>query len=122
MRSGPAVLLGLSLLGAAAPAGAFTLTSVGPRIFAPMDADDRVNKARFNLQNPEGEEISLRVYDRFGSLVRSNAVRDAASAGTSLILYWDGRDDKGSVVKGGVYLYKLDAAGKRVTGAVVVVR
>ncbi|MBI5202341.1 MAG: hypothetical protein HY925_12195, partial [Elusimicrobia bacterium] len=69
---------------------------------SPMDPDDRVNKARFNLQNPNGDEVSLRIFDRSGSLVRSNGIRDASSAGAAIILYWDGRDDKGAVVKGGV--------------------
>ncbi|MBI4348214.1 MAG: hypothetical protein HY553_15340, partial [Elusimicrobia bacterium] len=98
-------------------ASQFNLTGVAPRVFAPNEPDDRIAKVRFTYENPTADEVSLRIFDRTGALVRSNGGREAAN-----ILFWDGRDDKGAVVKAGVYIYQLDVAGKSITGAVVVAK
>ncbi len=53
------------------------------------------------------EQVSLRVYDLRGRLVRS-LVAAKQPAGPH-VAHWDGRDDTGRTVASGVYLYRLDA-------------
>ncbi|MBI4422389.1 MAG: hypothetical protein HY554_01600, partial [Elusimicrobia bacterium] len=98
-------------------ASEFKLTKVSPRIFSPGDSNPDVNRARFQFENPTGDIVTLRIFDRSGALVRTNGTLD-----NSNVIAWDGRDDKGAVVKGGVYLYQLDVGGKTLTGAVVVAK
>ncbi|MDM7916993.1 MAG: T9SS type A sorting domain-containing protein [Candidatus Eisenbacteria bacterium] len=63
------------------------------------------------LSGPAGSD--LRLYDAQGRLVRT-----LASPGARVL--WDGTDDRGAPVPGGVYLYRIDGGGE--TGRVVLVR
>ncbi len=56
---------------------------------------------------------SLRVYDLTGRLVRT-LVSGATQAG-SLVVTWDGLDERGRRVASGVYLYRLEAPGVAMT-------
>jgi hypothetical protein len=37
-------------------------------------------------------------------------------------MFWDGYDNDGDVVKGGVYVYQIEAGKKIITGTVVVAK
>lgn len=94
---------------------AFTLTRVAPRVFSPGAADAAANRARFLFSNPDGAEVTIRIFDITGKLVRRNI--DSESPG---VMYWNGRDQAGRSVKGGVYIYQIESGQKVLTGTVVV--
>ncbi|HAN03905.1 MAG: hypothetical protein A2X29_02055 [Elusimicrobia bacterium GWA2_64_40] len=102
-------------------ASEFTLTKVAPRIFTP-DAPDAtpgktISRATFYFENPAGGEVTIRIFDITGALVR----RNLESAGASM-MFWDGRDQAGALVKGGAYIYQIEAGEEVITGTVVVAK
>jgi len=103
---------------AASPlASSFTLTKVAPRIFSPEEPDPAVNRARFYFANPDAGEVTIRIFSLSGTLVRRNL--DSESAG---VMFWNGKDQGGARVKGGIYIYQLEAAEDVLTGTVVVAK
>jgi hypothetical protein len=87
-----------------------TLTA-SPRAFAP----DRGEETAFTMSVHPGDElfITARVYSVTGALVRvlyENAARDVVngSLATSSEDRWDGRDQEGRVVPGGVYVIAIE--------------
>jgi flagellar hook assembly protein FlgD len=107
----------LSALLAAPLSAAFTLTGVSPRIFSPAESLNTVNRAKFHFTNPDGAEVTIRIFDITGSLVRRNL--DSESAG---IMFWNGRNQSGAMVKAGIYIYQVEAGDNVLTGTVVVAK
>lgn len=54
------------------------------------------------------QQVSLRVYDLKGSIVRTLLDEVVASTDQREVI-WDGRDDDGQLVASGVYIYRLEA-------------
>jgi len=71
---------------------------------------------RYDLAAPAA--VSLKIYDVRGRLVHVLLDRAARSSGSHLES-WDGRDDSGERVAGGVYLYVLIAGSDRFTGKLI---
>jgi len=69
--------------------------------------------ARVAWQLPAAGAVRLRVYDAGGRCVRT-LVNSEMSAGRHTSV-WDGRDDLGRTVAQGLYLYKLQTAGRTLT-------
>jgi hypothetical protein len=92
-------------------------TKVAPRIFTPEETVPEINKTQFYFQNPGSTEITIKIFDVTGARIRRNLPKSSPS-----IYFWDGRDDNGSIVKGGIYLYQIEAAGEVKTGTVVVAK
>ena len=63
---------------------------------------------RFSL--PRAAEVSVRVYDQLGRLVRT-LVQGYRAPGTQVAI-WDGRNDAGQQVASGVYVYTVTSAGR----------
>lgn len=123
-----AVLSSLALAGAGMPcrgdvtfraaAGeGVVLTAVQPRVFSPNEASAQVNRVRFTFNNPDGYEVTVRIFDVSGRLIRPNIDREGET-----VLFWDGRDSDGTVVPSGIYIYQMDAGVKILNGAIVVAR
>ena len=74
----------------------------------------------YSIPGDEAASVSLGVFDASGRLVRS-LVDAQQTAGTHTVT-WDGRDQIGSAVPGGIYFYVLDAVGQREAGRVLLVR
>jgi flagellar hook assembly protein FlgD len=69
---------------------------------------------------PSASEVDVAVYDLSGRLVRSlDGGRLAAGAGS---LTWDGRDQSGRAMGGGIYFIRLRAGDVEVQTKVVKVR
>lgn len=68
----------------------------------------------------DAERVSLRIYDVAGRLVRT-LVDGALAAGDHQVM-WQGRDDAGSEVASGVYLYRLEAGAASRSRSMVLVR
>ena len=92
-------------------------TSVTPNPFTPMSSDSRFNQVTFSVENTNGEDIEVKIWDLTAGLVR--IIR---GSGASFVI-WDGRNEYGEVVEGGVYIYQIkvgqDIAGK---GTIVVAK
>lgn len=73
----------------------------------------------FSLGPPSGN-VSLGVYDVSGRKIRS-LCEGYQPAGEHRI-FWDGRDDRGQRVPGGVFFLRLSAGGKELTQRAVVLR
>lgn len=106
--------LALSALMAAPASAAFKLTGVSPRVFSPREGNTAINRAWFRFSNPDGAEVTIRIYDINGALVRRNLDYSGPD------MYWNGRDQGGSLVKGGLYIYQIESGEQVLTGTVVV--
>lgn len=109
--------LSISALLAAPLASGFSLTKVEQRIFSPNVPDTAVNRVRFLFTNPDAGEVTIRIFDLSGVLVRRNLETESAG-----VMFWNGKDQSGAFVKGGVYIYQLEASDKVLTGTVVVAK
>jgi hypothetical protein len=70
-----------------------------------------VTSIRFSLK--EASDVKLSIYNMKGQLV-SNLVNAPMNAGNHQLV-WNGRDDKGSPVASGIYLYRMEAGSYRAT-------
>jgi flagellar hook assembly protein FlgD len=64
--------------------------------------------------------VTIRIFDVTGALVRRNL--DASGVGVCNGMVWNGKDQAGMIVKGGIYIYQVEAGDKVVTGTVVVAK
>ena len=110
-------VLGQFAIKAAPLASVFTLTKVAPRIFSPDEPDTTVNRARFYFENPASGEVTIRIFDITGALVRRNLESEGSN-----IMFWNGKDQAGALVRGGVYIYQIESSDKVLTGTVVVAK
>ena len=104
-------------LKAEARSSEFTMTEVAPKIFTPEESDVRINRVRFSFENPNYSEVTIKIFDINGGLVKRNLDREA-----EYVMYWDGKDMNGETVREGVYLYQVETSEKVETGAVVVAK
>ena len=94
----------------------FVLGEAHPNPFNPR------TEIAFTLPGMPGEthETLLRIYDLRGRVVRT-LVCEPLSAGDHVAI-WDGRDETGQSAAGGVYLYRLEAAGRSATGKMALLK
>jgi hypothetical protein len=71
---------------------------------------------------PCDENSTGAIYARDGQEVRESLGQPVRSRDNRWYLQWDGRDNEGTVVKSGVYLYQVDNDGDMTTGTIVVAR
>jgi hypothetical protein len=91
------------------------LAPVGPN---PLTAGPAT--VRFTL--PRAAEMSLKIYDATGRLVRVLADANQVLAAGEHVIDWDARDERGRQVAGGVYLVRLAGDGTVATRKVSVIR
>lgn len=111
------------------------LSVPSPSVIINVDStsnEDQVNPATFSLTampNPfqasaqlqmksaPNSEIKLSVFNMRGQLVRAWTVNSDISG--QAILTWDAKDAKGNRADSGIYLYKMESAGKSITGKLI---
>jgi hypothetical protein len=69
---------------------------------------------------PAATDVTLRVYDIAGRLVRTLAATRMVAGRYSLT--WDGRNDQGKAVSSGVYFYRLDSEDYTESHRMVILR
>ncbi|MCZ6676601.1 MAG: Ig-like domain repeat protein [Candidatus Poribacteria bacterium] len=85
-----------------------------PNPFTPNNSGDASDRTIFHVQTREGDvTFTVEIYDLTGRRVRT--LRHGVNV-------WDGTDENGVVVEGGVYIYQIHAEDEVVSGTVVVVR
>ena len=90
---------------------------IGPRLLVLGQGADQ---AELQLTLPGSAEVSVKIYNARGQLVR-DLYRGAMDAGSSRLV-WDGRDGGGRQAASGVYLVRVSAGDELVNGRVVMVR
>lgn len=88
--------------------------TVAPNPFTPTKAP--WNRAVFIASERSDVAAEIKIFEIGGALIRKIAV----SAGDNA--EWDGKDEAGNIVEGGIYLWQLSFGGKNLTGTVVVAR
>ena len=91
----------------------FRLGSVVPRIIIPGSG----GRIRFSFDNPDFSEVTIRIFNISGSLIRKNLPREQEN-----IMYWDGTDDDNHAARNGIYIYQIEVSGKIVNGTIVVAK
>jgi hypothetical protein len=104
----------------------FILTAVIPRIFTPdLPAGENpevggekqeLNEIHFYFMNAAGE-VSIKIYDISGAEMKRNLRRMGANE-----MVWDGTDENGTIVRGGIYIYQVECDGKVYNGTIVVAK
>ncbi len=95
---------------------------LNPRVLAltPASPNPFAGATTIAFALPQGGPAQLGVYDMSGRLVRTLS---SGSLDAGVHRYdWDGLDDSGRAVPGGVYLYRLEAEGRTLTGKVMALR
>ncbi len=87
---------------------------------SPMQPNPTRTPATFAFTLPRASDVTLRVFDLQGRLVRE--VERGSRAEGRHAVSWDGRDAAGQRVMSGVYLYRLNAGAVTLTRRMVVVR
>jgi hypothetical protein len=92
----------------------FSLSDNYPNPFNPH------TRIQYTVSSRQTNPITLRVYNVLGQSIRT-LVNDTKEAGTYEVV-WDGRDESGTEVASGVYLYKLEADDFVQTKKMVLIR
>ena len=74
----------------------------------------------FTMPDGQPSDHQLNIYDPRGRLVRHLGHGTLAPGRHEAV--WDGRDDRGGAVSAGVYLYRLDNGGQKLSGKMVLVK
>jgi hypothetical protein len=80
---------------------------ISPNPFSP-DGDGFEDEVTFQYTLPQMSELTLRVYDVRGRLIRTLIQSEPQVAGE---IIWDGRDDKNRMVRVGIYIVLAEAKG-----------
>ncbi|MBN1899517.1 MAG: hypothetical protein JW827_12135 [Spirochaetes bacterium] len=98
----------------------FTLTQLEPKkIFTPYGEEPH-NQMRFYFENPKKETAKCQIFTLQGKKIKELPFKMLGD--TDGYFFWDGKDDNNEMCAGGVYIYQLECAGKKINGAVVLVK
>lgn len=73
---------------------------------------------KFHL--PEAEDVTIRIYDITGNLIRGLVDEDYAPGAYQI--RWDGKNDDGDRVASGVYIYIIKAGSKTEVKKIAVIK
>lgn len=102
---------------ASAADATFELVSVAPQVISPDESVTTINQAVFTFSNPDENEISVKIFDITGAMVRMNLIHDSDTT-----MIWDGRNSEGETVPAGIYIYQAASGIKFVTGTICVAK
>jgi hypothetical protein len=106
------LLLPAGVSGTRSPIHAMELHQNHPNPFNPATL--------ITFELPEAAQVTLRVYDARGSMVRT--LVDDRLAHDFHSIGWDGRDDHGQELGSGIYYYKLEAGAGSISRKLVMIR
>ncbi|MBI4369336.1 MAG: fibronectin type III domain-containing protein [Elusimicrobia bacterium] len=86
------------------------------KIFTP-NGDGWNDQVLFRYENPKNDLVTGKVYDLTGAYVA-----DMKQGTETDSLMWDGKDGRGEVVRAGIYVFQIEAAGNIFNGTVVVAK
>jgi hypothetical protein len=98
----------------------FVQVRVEPKIFTPRSGDRATKNIKISMAFDKSyDQYTLKIFDLRGNLVKSFVRSGTYQQGE---VYWDGCDDEGFNVKGGVYIYRITAGQNVYSGTIIVVR
>lgn len=124
LSAGLAVLLGAAQIHA--QSGGFVFFGPLRRVITP-NGDGINDRAFFCFDNFSDSGVSGKIYTLLGAEVasmsaKSSSLNTACTGGTlPQLISWDGRSSEGTV-RGGMYVYRIEAEGKTYAGTLLVVR
>ncbi|OGS20073.1 MAG: hypothetical protein A2252_08575 [Elusimicrobia bacterium RIFOXYA2_FULL_39_19] len=93
----------------------FKFKEAVPNPFTP-NGDGINDKVVFNVNNPNNEEIEIKIFELKGFLIRTLIF---AYSETPL---WDGTNNEGRLAEGGIYIFQLKAGNKIIKGTIVLAK
>jgi hypothetical protein len=90
-----------------------------PRVLDLRDVMSSARRMAIAFRLGRASEIAARVYNRAGRLVRNLADGVFMSSGEN-VLFWDGRNGDGELVREGLYVITIEANGERISQAAAV--
>jgi subtilisin family serine protease/PKD repeat protein len=97
------------------------VTSSGGSIAAAFSPQPMNARGAFSIRLEHAGDLSVRIYDATGRLVRTLLARRSSPAGY-MDLAFDGRDTAGRELRSGVYFYRAESSGQSTAGRLVIVR
>ena len=94
---------------------------VYPRLITPGSPPYN-EKVFFDFNDPLDSGFKLEILDLNGEKIREIETLNPQAIVSGWRLVWDGKDESGSLVMPGVYLYQWEEIGKIITGTIVVAR
>ena len=88
-------------------------------VLSQISSNPTKTDAIFEYQVPTTQEVTLRIYDASGQLVKT-LLDQQATAGTHQVI-WNRRDDRGKEVASGVYFYRLQGENQSTTKKLILV-
>ena len=87
-------------------------------VFTPLSTDARYNNIKFTVtDNASGDLLELKIYNSSGGYVRD------VTTGSTTEISWDGTDNQGNLLPGGIYLYKFTVGSAvRKKGAITLIK
>jgi hypothetical protein len=89
--------------------------------FAPAAPNPFVRSTLLHYSLPRDGAVSVKLYDAQGRIVRT-LVDDATQAAGEHQATWDGRDASGALASPGLYLARMNAAGRALVQRIVLAR
>ena len=100
----------------------FVLRGAPRKIFMPGSSIAANAAFVLSFDNPEADIVTqAKIFDLTGAET-ADMREETASGSDPARLSWDGRGKDGAIVRSGVYLYRIEAGGQIINGAVAVVR
>ncbi len=93
----------------------FGLSAARPNPFNPL-----TRHAEINFQIPSRSQVSLKIYNITGQLVRT-LVNEVMPAGF-YTAKWNGKNDRGQTLSNGIYFYNLEAGGLKATKKITLIK
>lgn len=101
--------------------GEFNFVEAKPKVITPDSSPGENDVVFFVFNNPNLAEVKIRIYDINSMLVWEKTTNNDSSVPGSYIS-WDGKNYDGKYVQPGVYVYQVEAEGKKYKGTIVVAR
>ena len=102
------------IIAAPKPSRKITGGWAAPNPFTPNNSGDASDRTIFHVQSEDSDvRFTIEIFDLLGRRIMT--LRDGLNV-------WDGKDESGVIVPGGVYIYQIRTEDEVISGTVVVVR
>ncbi len=101
--------------------GEFSFVEATPKVITPDSSPTENDFVFFVFSNPKSSEVKISIFDINSILVwETKTSLDSSTPGS--YVSWDGKDMSGKYVMPGVYIYQVEAEGKKYKGTITVAR
>lgn len=101
--------------------GEFIFVEAKPKVITPDSSFGENDIVFFIFNNPKGSQVKISIYD-IDSILVWEAKTNLDSSVPGSYVSWDGKNFSGKYVLPGVYIYQVEAEGKKYKGTITVAR